>query len=354
MEDQNILNSDELKEFRKLGVVNWVIRILIALGVGALLYWLLPYGVSIAENSFQMALNLGGTFLIGGAIFLTASFLWFNRSLLKKIRDSLSRQIWKNWIYKDPTDYIQGVIEEFTINYQKIQLAIQLLRKVALKLRSMGEDLVAQARGNMNEAKAIMDEEKNEQKANLYAYMSNARMESTSDIVNGYNDIMDSIDVMTEFGESVSIRIEKMKFDLEMMNLNLEVTDAKSQAALAAQSVLDDKSMEAARLEFAKNAYKDKLAAGAAQFQQFMTRIKPILDSDHIEKVIATKAGRDILDQFRKGVDIAGLKSFDEQLESFKMKNQDIFSKTTARERVTTQRAETIRTGNSGRFANLS
>lgn len=354
MEEQNILGSNELKEFRKLGVVNWMVRIALALGVGALLYYLLPYGVSMVENTFQIVLGLTKTFLIGVPLFFAISFLWANKSLLKKVRESLSRKLWEWFIYNDPTDYIQGVVNEFKQHYQKIQNVIDKLAGAAEELRMMAEDLIREARGNMDRAKAIMDDEKNEQKANLYAYMSNRRMETTEDLISGYNEILDSIEVIKEFGESVLIRTETMEFDLKMMNLNLRVTDVKNQASLAAQSVLDDKSMEAARLEFARNAYKQKVAAGAAQFKQFMDRIKPILDADHIDKVIATKAGREILDQFRKGTDIGGLKSFEEQLEAFKQKNKDIFQKTTARERVQTQRPETVRTGMSGRFANLS
>jgi len=354
MEDQNILGSNELKEFRKLGVVNWVIRILIALGVGAALYYLMPYGVSIVENTFQVVLGLTKTFLIGVPLFFAATFLWANRSLLKKVRESLSRKIWQAFIYNDPTDYIQGVIDEFKKNYHTILSVVDKLSGAANELRMMAEDLIKEARGNMDRAKAIMDDEKNEQKANYYAYMSNRRMETTEDLVSGYNEIQDSIEVIKELGESILIRTDTMEFDLKMMNLNLRVTDVKNQASMAAQSVLDNKSMEAARLEYARMAYKQKVAAGAAQFKQFMDRIKPILDADHIDKVIGTKAGRDILDQVRKGTDIGGLKTFEEQLESFKQKNVDIFSKTTARERVQTQRPETIRTGNSGRFANLS
>ena len=354
MEDQNILGSNELKEFRKLGVVNWAIRIALALGVGALAYYLLPFGVSIVENAFQITLGLAKTFMIGVPLFFAVSFLWANKELFRKVRESLSRKLWETFIYHDPTDYIQGVVNEFKGHYKKIQLVIEKLMAAAQELRMMADELIADARGNMKRAKAIMDDEKDEQRANLYAYMSNKRMETTEDLLSGYNEILDSIEVIKEFGESVLIRTEAMEFDLKMMNLNLRVSDVKSQAAYAAQSVLDDKSMEAARLEFARNAYKQKVAAGAAQFKQFMDRVKPILDADHIDKVIATKEGRDILDQFRKGTDIGGLKSFEEQLEIFKAKNQEIFSKTTARERVQTQRTETVRTGSSNRFSSLN
>ncbi len=353
MGDNNLLPSDGMKDFQNLAKTNKWVRLCLAGGIGTAAYFALPYAVEASGNLLQLSINLGETALIGTAIFVGVSFFWSNRGLLKKFQDYLSRKLWEGFIYHDPIDYIKGVIEDFRRYLQILKNAIQKLYKVAETLKMKADDLISLAKKDMKSAEAE-EELGNKSKAGLSAYKSMRRTDATQEIVAGYADIEDNIAVMNEVAESVAIRIEAMEFDVEMMQLNMEVSSAKSQAAFAAEAVFNNKSSEAAKLAFAKNAYKDKVAIGAAQFKQFMGRVKPLLEADRIDKAVTTKEGLDALMQFKKGIDIGGLDKFADQLKAFK-ENSDFFNKNkSVDDRVMHQKAEVVGANTSGRFSNLS
>lgn len=305
---------------------NWFVRIALALLVGAGLYVGLPYITSIVENLFQITLGLTKTLAIAIAAGASLSFLWANRTLFRKIRESLARKMWKAFIYNDPLDYIEGVIDGFVVARKKISAALIRLRAVLDKLHMKANELIEKYKKGMSEAE-VWEEQGNEAEADIQAYFAVSSKNSADSIAQSYLEVEQSVSVFEEIDQMMDGQIRVMKHDLEMMQTNLEIAEIQAEAADVAQDAMEGNVTEMAMREYAKHAYKDKVAAHKAKLDQFMVRARPILESNRIEKAINTKEGRKAIIASRNNKDALGIKSFREELDRLKQQNPDLYGR---------------------------
>lgn len=305
---------------------NWVVRVLLGLVVGALLYLGLPYVLSIVTDLTQVVIEVSKATLIGITMFGVLSFLWANKVLFRKIRESLARKMWKAWIYNDPLDFIEGVIDSFVVARKKISAALTRLRAVLNKLHMKANELIDKYKKGMSEAE-VWEEQGNEAEADIQAYFAVSSKNSADSIAQSYLEVEESVSVFEEIDQMMDGQIRVMKHDLEMMQTNLEIAEIQAEAADVAQDAMEGNVTEMAMREFAKHAYKDKVAAGKAKLDQFMARARPILESNRIEKAINTKEGRKAIIASRNNKDALGLKGFREELERLKQQNPDLYGR---------------------------
>lgn len=303
---------------------NWV-RVGLALLVAAGLYVGLPYGVSIVENLFQITLALTKTLLVGIPMFFGLSFFWANRSLLKKFRERLSRKLWQSFIYKDPLDYIQGVIIEFEQALGKIDEARIRLRTVLAKLKAKADELIAASQRGMKEAEAYA-EQGDEANADISAYYASRNNTTVDGITQSYMEVEQSLVFLNELATGLKHDIGVMKIDLEDMRMNLEIATITAEAANVMESAMQGDPTEIAMREYAKWAYQDQVAKAKARFDSFLEKAKPIIESKRIEQTINTKDGRKALEAFRTDRDLGGLKDFSQRLENIKSKNPNLYT----------------------------
>lgn len=326
-------STDSLQKYGQEAVqslknTNWIVRIAIALLFGAVLYVGLPFIVSIIENTFQIVLGLTKTMLIGIPAFFAATFFWANRSFLRKFRERLSRKLWQTWIYNDPLDYIEGVIQDFEKARGLMRQAITKLRGVLNKLRDKASELIEKYNQGIKMAD-VYEEQGDPEEAEMQAYFASASAKSAEDIQRIYLDTEESVALLQELEKGLEQDIKVMRFDLSMMKTHLEVAEIQGEAADVMQQAMNGGSVEEmARREYAKWAYRDKVSKLKGKFDQFLTDVEPILKAKRIEQVISTKEGRKALDSFRKNrADLGGLKSFSEEIQRLKSENPDQYGK---------------------------
>lgn len=324
MSGENSLQKYGTDAINSLKKTNWVVRIAMALLFGAGLYLGLPYVVSIIENTFQIVLGLTKTMLIGIPAFFAATFFWANRSFLRKLRERWSRKLWQNFIYNDPLDYIEGVIQDFEKARGLMKEAIAKLRGVLAKLKQKASDLIDKYNNGIKMADAF-EQEGDTGEAEIQAYFASSSARSAEDIQRIYLDTEESVSLLQELERGLAQDIKVMRFDLEMMKTHLEVAEIQGQVADVMQEAMNGGGVEEmARREYAKWAYKDKVSKLAGKFNQFLTDVEPILKAKRIEQVINTKEGRKALETFRKNRnDMGGLKSFNEEIQRLKSENPD-------------------------------
>lgn len=307
--------------------MNWAMRIFLALMVGAGLYVGLPYIASIVENAWQISLGLTKTAILWTAVGATASFLWANRFLFKGMRERWARKLWQRFIYNDPLDYIQTVIDAYEKARKQFQAAINSLRAILNELHTIGQDLVNQYNEGMKNSEGYADSG-NKDEAELQAYFALSNMQTAEGVKQSYQELEESILVVQELDQDLGDDIRIMRFDLNMMKMNMRISDAKAAAADALNDAMNGSPTEIAMREFAKEAYRQKVAAGKAKFDAFLQRVSPILESKRIQRSIGTKEGRQALEEFRKNKQTqGGLRSFREQLEELKRQNPNLYKR---------------------------
>ena len=341
---------------RGLKTSNWIVRILMALVVGTGLYVGLPYAVSIVEQLFQVAIGLSKIALIGIPLFGALSFLWANRTLFREMRERWSRKLWQNFIYNDPLDYIEGVMNDFVKADSLMKQAIAKLRGIMQKLKERALRLIDAYNKGIQMAKAY-DEEGDEQEADLQAYYAESSAQSAADIERMYLETQESVFLLEELQKSLSNDIKIMRFDLEMMRDDLEIAELKGEIATIMQKAMHGGNVdEIARREYAKFAYRDKVAKFKGKFDQFLSDIEPILKAKRIEKVIQTKEGRKALEAFRTNKDdFGGLKTFGQEIERLKRENPNQYKSNSPVDvkKYTKRGVDRSSSGNRSSFANL-
>lgn len=353
MEDIQKYGEDAVKGLKS---ANWIIRILMALVVGTGLYIGLPYAVSIVENLFQVAIGLSKVALVGIPLFGALSFLWANRTLFREMRERWSRKLWQNFIYNDPLDYIEGVINDFVKAEGLMKQAIVRLRGIMNKLKERAESLIDAYNKGITMASAY-EEDGDEQEADLHAYFAQSSAQSAKDIQEMYLETEESVFLLQELHKSLSNDIKIMRFDLEMMRDNLEIAELKGEIATVMEKAIRGGTIdEIARREYAKFAYRDKVAKFKGKFDQFLSDIEPILKAKRIEKVIQTKEGRKALEAFRSNKsDFGGLKTFSDEIERLKQENPGQYKSVNNIDvrKYTTRKTNRSSSGNRSSFANL-
>ncbi len=303
------------KDLRNMKYLNLAVRLGLGLLVGAFVFLLLPYAVTMASNMFQLALYLTGTAIVGAAGVAVVFTAWICKPLLKRKLERWVNNLWEKFIKDDPIKYIQEEITGFRVQLAKVGDAIRKLRGILDELRSMGQQTIDEANHNIE----LADNAANEKQAALYAYYATTSIDTKEGIMQSYKEIDESVAILTEMDEMLDMNIKMMEHDVNNMQLNMRIQAAKSSAADSFNSILQGNPDARAKREIAVQAYKQKVSAYSANFKQTMSKFQPLLEAKRIEDAITTKQGQALLTEFREnGKKLAGLDNFKDQLEKLK------------------------------------
>lgn len=309
VKDKQSAQSDD----KTMKLMRWGINAAIALVIGAAAYLLLPFGVSIAENAFQMSLALSKTALVAIPTAMALSTLWASRALFTRWQERFVGGLWERFIYNDPVKYIEEEVIGFEKERRVVQGARTQLREVYDSLTSMGDALVSEAKTKFTEAEAV--EATDATQAGLYASFAQEKLNSVDDIRESAAEVEDSITVMEEIDHYLDMNIQQMKHDLEMMRLEMKLQMVKSQAADSVRSIIQGNPDQRARLQMAQRAYREKVSKYSANYKSMMADVEPLIKSKRIAEVIATTEGKKALQKFKENKDsLFGLKDFRTQL----------------------------------------
>lgn len=331
--------------------IKWTSRIIAAASIVALAgiaWWALPYVVDIVENTFQIVVGLWGVALVGGPLLVVLRLVWANRDFLRELDHQISFKLWKWFIERDPIAYIRSQIQKMNDRLVDIDEAIKKLRDVLKKLKILADENINNARKDFE----IADNAEDEELASLHAMFAQGKMETSSQIAQSYAEVEDSLNVLQEIRSGASRTIRIMEEDVGQMELNLRVQEARSSAADAARSIIHGDPNSRARMEIANEAYRDRVAAFAANFDQMMDETEPILKAQRVQDIISAKRGKAALEAFRSNRgDIAGLRDFEQQLAEIRRQSDEGSPGSSNQRRSSSP--EFFKRKNSGRFGHL-
>lgn len=309
---------------KSLDLTKWVVRALVGLIGGGLLYWLLPYGVSIAENAFQMTIALSKTLAVGIPVAFGLILLSDNWTKIGAWREMLSAKLWEKLVRKNPMHFIRKVIERFQEALEKFRAAYTTLMKIVTKLQDKGQEQLEEKEKYLQRA-MYHDEQGEERKAALAITKANAAETRAKNYYGQASDIQASAELMDELSSFIEEDINYMEIDYENMVINLEIADAKDAATNAVNSAMSGTKEQRLQKELARRAYEERINNAKASFDTLLKNVEPMLEAGRIQDSIDTKKGLAALQEYKKNRNKDG--SIREQIERLKQRNPELYTK---------------------------
>jgi hypothetical protein len=307
MENANFLPAEKGKSLwndkeRALGVITGLAMFG---GLGYALFKLLPYIITILENTIYTAFLLG-------AIVGVSYVIWKNRKMLWVLYQVAVQKTW--WLIANAHP-----IQIMKINLREWREKRDELDEKIVNLRSSHDILKRTIEGNSDNANETFTFAKEAQKQNKNVLAQSKAMraqnllDSNEKLVPRYKAIAKALEFLEKLYERWGIEIESLDEDIKLKERDLQLLKQTSSALRSASSLIEGNPDDLALLAMANEAYAQQLSNNVAYITNFMKKGQKWMESSDIQDAVLKGKGDRLLEMYDEN-SFAELTNFKEKV----------------------------------------
>ncbi|MBC8173289.1 MAG: hypothetical protein H7X71_05215 [Chitinophagales bacterium] len=282
---KSLLNNQE----RIVGTLTGIVLIA---GVGYVLYRILPFIVSILENTLYSILLLV-------AIIAVVTFLWTSRKLIWVAYQLFVQKLWRALANTDPIGIMKISLRKWIRKRGELENRITELQSAKEELSFVMEENREGANQSFKEALKAQEKGYKEQ-AVIKSVSANRRKLSNEQLLPRFQAIDKALGFLKRLSDRWKVEIELLDEDIQMRERDLKILKKTASALKSAQSVLEGNPDDLAMQQLAVQAYAQQVSENVANISRFMEKGKNWMYSADIQEAIMTDEGMVLLESYNE------------------------------------------------------
>ncbi len=297
-------------------LVSWLVAGGAIVGIGWVLWKVLPILISIVTNAIILGAMLGTVGLI-------CWLIWANKDMISLRYQLFVKKLWRSIVKSDPISVMEIQWRKWSGKRQELNESIKTMKAGEHELlmamdekQTMAKDKFAQAK----KAQEITEKKKDPEyarRANKNSIIANRLMQSNQNLVPRLKAIQTAIKYCTGLYDSWGDDLELLKQDIDLKKSDLKLLTSTSNAFDSAKSLLNDNPDERALWEMATEAYAEKVSNYVANITRFTEQAKDWVYDKDIQSAVWEDEGAKLLsmydqDTFNQLTDFRSLVNKDE------------------------------------------
>ena len=278
-------------------IVSRIVALFLMIGVGVILYYLLPILITIVKNAIILGLLLGGSGLL---IWL----IWANRGMIALRYQIIIKKMWSHIVKNDPISVMEIQWKKWTQKRADLNTSIVSMKSAENEIltameekKNLAETKFAEAK----EAQQLKDKRNNPEygrKATKNSIIANRLMQSNQNLIPRLKAIQSAIAYNTKLYDRWGDDLELLKQDIDLKKQDLKLLKSTSNAFDSAKSILNGNPDERALWEMANEAYAEKVSNYVANISRFTEQAKGWVYDKDIQEAMWESEGQELLSMY--------------------------------------------------------
>ncbi len=289
MDTQNFKKSILNNQEKTVGTITGLALIA---GLGYVLYKVLPYLVSILENTLYSIVLLV-------VIIALVTFLWTSRKLIWVAYQLFIQKLWRALVNTDPIGVMRISLKKWIKKRGELEGRITELQSAKEELEIVMNDNMEGANKSFVEAKKAQEKGYKDQ-AVIKSVSANRKKMSNEQLLPRFHALDKALIFLKRLSDQWKVEIELLDEDIQIRSRDLKILKKTASALKSAQSVLEGNPDDLAMQQLAVEAYAQQVSENVANISRFMEKGKNWMSSADIQEAIMTDEGVKLLDSYNE------------------------------------------------------